>query len=152
MLGQAIEINPQNIQARTRLGTLIHLFGSSALSSMAGQDQLKWLQALKLDSTNANLFYCIAVFTFLRKGDATKALQCLEKALSYKPNFGEAFFMQCFILTSQGHHQKTATLIQSFESSQNRNLPFTYFFKGLREFMVKNYVQAIEEFQNADKF
>jgi hypothetical protein len=36
MLGQAIEINPQNIQARTRLGTLIHLFGSSTLSSMAG--------------------------------------------------------------------------------------------------------------------
>lgn len=50
MLEQAIEINSQNITARMRLGTLISLFGGSVLIKMQGQDQLKWLQALKLDT------------------------------------------------------------------------------------------------------
>jgi len=47
--------------------------------------------------------------------------------------------------------QTVDKLISEIENV-NRNLPFTYFFKGLREYFKENYVIAIEHFQNCQKF
>jgi hypothetical protein len=47
--------------------------------------------------------------------------------------------------------QTVDKLISEIENV-NRNLPFTYFFKGLREYFKENYVIAIENFQNCQKF
>jgi len=91
LLNRAVELNPSNVQARTRLGTLLFKAGDQ------GTAQMRWLQALKLDPQNPDLFYCIALHTYFVKGDSKKAAACLEKALAYRPNFKQAAYLQCVI-------------------------------------------------------
>ena len=61
-----MKLNEKNVTAQMRLATLIHL-EQGALSTVisAKQDYTTWLKALKSDSQNAQLFYCIGVYTFL---------------------------------------------------------------------------------------
>lgn len=113
---------------------------------------MKWLRALKQDTQNPELFYCIGLYTYLVKGDTAKAKSCLEKALVYKPNFAEAFYLLCVITWNQGHCTKVVSLIDDFESKYDRTLPFTYLFKGVSDFQLTNYVPAIENFHNVAKF
>lgn len=138
MLNQAIELNPENILARTRLGTILFNEGDFA------QAQLKWLQALKMAPQTADLFYCIGLHTMFVKKDVKKAQSCFEKALMYKPSFSEAFYALCVILCQNGQIAKAVQLITDFERDHDRTLPFTYLLKGLYDFETKNYVQAIE--------
>lgn len=69
-----------------------------------------------------------------------------------QPNFPEALFLLCVILITSGQQQKAISLIVEFEASHNRMLPFTYLFKGVSEYEIGNFVQAIEHFQNANQF
>lgn len=50
-----------------------------------------------------------------------------------------------------GNFPKALEIIEKLEQF-NRNLPFTYLFKGIHEFDQGNYEIAIEHFQNATKF
>lgn len=92
------------------------------------------------------------MYTYLIKGDSTKAKSCVEKALAYRPNFPEAFYLLCVITWNQGHALKVVSLIEDFESKHDRTLPFTYLFKGVSDFQLHNYVSAIESFHNVAKF
>jgi hypothetical protein len=47
---KAIELNANNVEASTRLGTLVHIYGHSYLGDAQGQEYKKWLQALKLST------------------------------------------------------------------------------------------------------
>lgn len=42
--------------------------------------------ALKLDQTNPDLFYCLAVYYYYNK-ELIRATKCLDKALALSPNF-----------------------------------------------------------------
>ena len=77
MLVDAIKANPQNVVAKTRLGTLIHIFGKTHLddfemSQKEKNEQTQWLLALKGDSSNPELFYCIGLYYYMHKGDLKK--------------------------------------------------------------------------------
>lgn len=138
-----------------RLGTLVHLFAHSYLKDVnipEKSEQMKWLRALKLDTQNAELFYSIGVFTYLVKADPIKAKSCAEKALLLKPNFAEALYLLCVISWNMGQHSKVVELVNDFESKYDRTMAFTYFIKGMADYQTKNYVPAIENFQNVAKF
>ena len=119
-------------------------------SCSSKSESVRWLQALKLDQSNPQLFYCIGLHTYLFKGDQDKALKCFEKALVCDPSFTEAFYLLCVILTNKG--QIPVERISEFQKNYNRTLPFTYFLKGINCYETESYVQAIENFQNTAKF
>ena len=103
MLLDAIDSNPSNVTARMRLGTLIHIYGPTYLKDIdipQKQEQTKWLQALKLDPSNPELFYCIGLYNYLHKGDLKKGQSCIEKAITLNPNLIEAQYLLCVILMS----------------------------------------------------
>lgn len=86
-----------------RLGTLIHIYGPTYLKDIdipQKQEQTKWLQALKLDPSNPELFYCIGLYNYLHKGDLKKGQSCIEKAITLNPNLIEAQYLLCVILMS----------------------------------------------------
>lgn len=118
LLLKAIELNGQNVTAQMRLGTLVHLYAHSFLKDAnipEKSEQMKWLRALKLDTQNAELFYCIGVYTYLVKGDTVKAKSCAEKALVLKPNLVEALYLLCVITWNMGYQSKVVELVSDFE-------------------------------------
>ena len=52
----------------------------------------KWLMALKLDQTNPDLYYCLAVY-YMKQNETTRASKCLDKALALRPGFEQAFVL-----------------------------------------------------------
>jgi tetratricopeptide (TPR) repeat protein len=146
MLADASETN---VEAKVRLGTLIHLFDLSEIGLK--QENTKWLQALKIQSTNHEIFYCLGLFYYLHQGDLKKGQNCIEKAIQIKPNFFDAQYMLCTILISNNNFAKALQIIDEIEQI-NKNLPFTYLFRGIDEYQKGNYEIAIEHFQNSTKF
>jgi len=98
---------------------------------------------LKQDPKSAILFYCIALVNFIHKNDVKKAQTCVEKAITLKPDFPEAEELYCLILMSSGHRLKAIAFI---DKMQNKNLAFSYLFKGYHEYELGNYVVAVEHF------
>jgi Tfp pilus assembly protein PilF len=46
----------------------------------------KLLMALKLDQTNPDLYYSLAVY-YMKQNETTRASKCLDKALALRPSF-----------------------------------------------------------------
>jgi tetratricopeptide (TPR) repeat protein len=126
-----VDASDTNVEARVRLGTLIHLFDLSEIDLK--QENTKWLQALKLQKENPEIFYCLGLYYYLHQGDLKKGQNCIEKAIILKPNFFEAQYMLCVILINNNNFSKALEIIEEIEKI-NRNLPFTYLFKGIHEF------------------
>ena len=135
-----LDASETNLEAKIRLGTIIHVHEVEMKN-----ENTKWLQALKAQPGNHEIFYCLGLYYYLHQGDLKKGQNCIEKAISIKPNFFEAQYMLCVILISNGNFTRTLQIIEEVEKI-NRNLPFTYLFKGINDFKNGNYEIAIEHF------
>ena len=96
-----VDASETNVEARIRLGTLIHVFDLSEIDLKS--ENTKWLQALKLQKENPEIFYCLGLYYYLHQGDLKKGQNCIEKAILLKPNFFEAQYMLCVILINNNN-------------------------------------------------
>ena len=71
----------------------------------------KWLLALKRDQTNAETFYCLAIYYLCREQNLAKAQKCLDKALLLRPDFEEAFLLNYCLLNQEGKHDTAFALV-----------------------------------------
>jgi tetratricopeptide (TPR) repeat protein len=88
-----------------KLGTVYYIWGEH-LGVPQKQASLQWLQALKQNPTNAEVFYSLAVFYYFSpdQQDIPKAVKCLEKATMIQPDLEDAGLLLFNILTLQRQH------------------------------------------------
>lgn len=86
----------------------------------------KWLQALKKDQTNPDIYFSLAVYYFTI-GDTKRATGCLDKVLKLEPDLEQALVLQFYLLTTT---EQRLALVDRFMET-NRNVAVTYFFRGL---------------------
>ena len=99
----------------------------------------KWLLALKRDQTNADTFYCLALYYLCREKNLAKAQKCLDKALLLRPDFEEAFLFNYCLLNKEGKADEAFALVGKMQSV-NRNVASTYYLGGLAQLREGNYI------------
>ena len=111
----------------------------------------KWLLALKRDQTNPDIFYSLGVYYYFRESNSAKALKCLDKALLLKPDFEQAFLLKYTLLCADDQADAGMEAISKIQAA-NRNLSSTYYLRGVHMLNQGNYIQAIDDLQNATRF
>ena len=107
---------------------------------------------MKQDQTNPEIFYCLALYYLSREKNLPKAQKILDKALLLRPDFEEAFLLNyCLLCCQDGKAEVAAALVTKMQSV-NRNLASTYYLNGLSQMQDGNYIQAIDDLQNATRF
>lgn len=103
-LQEASQAEQKDAEILLMQGTLLFLQGAKV--GQPGADPkaplTKWLLALKRDQTNAETFYCLALYYLCREKNFAKAQKCLDKALLLRPDFEEAFLFSYCLLCQDG--------------------------------------------------
>lgn len=104
------------------------------------------------------MFYSLGMYYCLCADDNAKALKCLDRALLLRPDFEQAFLLKYTLLCQDGQLGKGMEAISLIQKA-NRNLPSTYYLRGIQilnsggKVLTENdYFEAIDNLQNADKF
>jgi len=130
LLKEAVALNPENIEAQIRLGTVI-LFYEKELGIPAKQASLQWLQALKAQQTNPDIYYCLAIYYHFVEKDHVKALKLIDKVLLLKPDHEDGSILYFQILNEKGALSQAYTMIESVQKV-NPLLAYPYYFLGVR--------------------
>lgn len=137
------------------IGKLLFLHDNVAELGLAKNDPKaalsQWLLALKRDQTNADTFYSLAIYYLLNENNLAKAQKCLDKALLLKPNFEAAFILNFYILQREGKAKESIELVKKMQEI-NKNLASTYYLQAIAYLNEAEYIQAIDNLQNAARF
>eukprot|EP00347_Sterkiella_histriomuscorum_P021178 403334951 len=150
LLKDAIQANPKNIDAQVKLGTIYYAY-EKLLGINPKQDVAQWLQALKQDQSNAEIFLSLAMYYFSKEKDLTRALKCLDKVNLLRPDLEEGQLLLFIILVEQGNLDLAFANLTRFQKIQPLSV-FPYFILGLRAKNNSLFTQAIEFFQSGSRF
>jgi tetratricopeptide (TPR) repeat protein len=110
----------------------------------------KALEALALSKTDPEIFLILA-YHFSHNSNLDKALKCLDKALTLRPDFKEAGWLYFIITANQGQLEKGIEVLQRMNSYNGINY-FAYYYIGLNHLNQGDYESAITSLQSAIKF
>ena len=130
LLKEAVTINPKNIEAQIRLGTII-LINEKELEIPAKQASIQWLTALKSQQTNPDIYYSLAIYYHFHEKDFGKALKCLDKVLLLKPDHEDGTILYFHILIEKGTLSPGYAILEAAQKS-NPLLAYPYYFLGIR--------------------
>ena len=97
LLKQALELNPQNVEAMLRLGTICFLY-EHELEVSPKQCFEQWLGAFKSNPNSHEVLYCLAVYYYCTEKDIGKAVKCLDRLMMLRADFDDAAVLYYHIL------------------------------------------------------
>ena len=96
---------------------------------------------------NASENYFLSAQLFYQLGNTTETEESLQKAISLKPKYGEAFLLLATLYLEEDLPDKALEAATS--AIDSRSSAYAYYLKGLAEFELQNYPQAEQDLEKA---
>ncbi|CDW90850.1 tetratricopeptide repeat-containing protein [Stylonychia lemnae] len=147
LLKEALQINPKNIEAQIRLGTMYFNY-EKQLGLNAKSDQIQWIQALKQDPQNGEIYLCLGIYFYAKENDMNKAMKSLMKAIELRADLEDAQFLLFLILVELGKTDEAFANLAKFQKISPYSV-VPQFYLGLNSQNHGQYQKATEYFQRA---